>query len=161
MLETIGHEEPPKAEILLGLLGYYEAILNRKGLAARIGEVKSIKLGMILDLVRITDISEELREELNSTIIHAWNMKCQGSSYVEAEDDIHAILKNIKELKQNVLAKLHSCNPNEIYLDSAVMLTLPLRTKDLISDEVPIIRDILEKVMKDLLGRKKEAYACA
>ena len=161
MLETIGHEEPQKVEILLGLLGYYEAILNRKGLAAMIGEFKSIKLGMILDLVRITDISEELREELNSTIIHAWNMKCQGSSYVEAEDDIHAMLKNIKELKQNVLAKLHSCNPNEIYLDSAVMLTLPLRTKDLISDEVPIIRDILEKVMKDLLGRKKEAYACA
>jgi len=61
MSEAIGCEDSRKGESLLGLLGYYEVILERKGLVARIGEIRSLKLGLILDLLKMVNIAEELR----------------------------------------------------------------------------------------------------
>jgi len=58
MSEAIRCEDSRKGECLLGLLGYYEAILERKGLVARIGEIRSLKLGLILDLLKMVSIAE-------------------------------------------------------------------------------------------------------
>jgi hypothetical protein len=53
MFEAIGCEDSQKGESLLGLMGYYETILERKGLETRIGEITSLKLGLILDLLKM------------------------------------------------------------------------------------------------------------
>jgi len=74
MLEAIGCEDSRKSESLLGLLGYYEAILERKGLMARIGEIRSLKLGLILDLLKMVNIAEDLKANLITSVVSAWEM---------------------------------------------------------------------------------------
>jgi hypothetical protein len=74
MFEAIGCEDSRKGENLLGLLRYYELILKRKGLAARMGEIRSLKLGLILDLLTKVSIAEELKAKLVSSIVSAWEM---------------------------------------------------------------------------------------
>jgi len=55
---------------------------------------------------------------------------------------------------------LHNCNPiNLMQLDVAVMFALPLMLRDLKNDEVPKIRDLLNRVMEDFAERKEQGFA--
>jgi len=88
MFEVIGCEDSRKGENLLGLLGYYEAILERKGLVARIGEIRSLKLGLILDLLKMVNIAEDLKANLITSVVSAWEMNCNGKTLEEGEEEI-------------------------------------------------------------------------
>lgn len=159
MFELIGCEESRKGEHLLNLLGYYEAILDRKGLAARLGEIKSLKLGFILDLVETLNISRDLGAKLNSAIISAWEMKGQENSIIEAEDDIKTMIKCIESVRKKAIMMLHDCNPiNLMQLDTTVMFALPLMAKDLKSDELPIIRHLLNQAMEEFLNKTEAGH---
>ena len=86
MFEVIGCEDSRKGESLLGLLGYYEAILERKGLVTRIGEIRSLKLGLILDLLKMVNIAEDLKANLITSVVSAWEMNCNGKTSEEGEE---------------------------------------------------------------------------
>jgi len=160
MFELIGSEGSRRVEHLLNLLKYYESILERNGLVSRRGDVKSLKLGLILDILKTIDLSEDLEGKLNSAIIGAWEMRC-CEDLIDAEDDINAMLKSIADIRKDANEILQHRNSNMIHLDSAVMFSLPLMAKDLKSDEVPAIRDLLSQAMEDFLNRKDERYITA
>jgi hypothetical protein len=155
MFELIGSESTRRARHLLNLLEYYESILERNGLVSRCGDVKSLKLGLILDLLKTTDLSDDLQEKLNSAIIGAWEMRCCDSS-INTEYDIDAMLKSIADIRKGAMEIMQQCDPNMIQLDSAVIFSLPLMARDLKSDEVPAIRDLLSLAIEDFLNRKDE-----
>ena len=160
MFELIGSEGSRRVEHLLNLLKYYESILERKGLVSRRGDVKSLKLGLILDLLKTIDLSEDLEGQLNSAIIGAWEMRCYEDS-IDAEDDINSMLKSIADIRKGTVEIMQHCNPKMIHLDSAVMFSLPLMARDLKSDEVPAIRDLLRQAMEDYLNPKDKRYIAA
>ena len=157
MFELIGSEGSRRIAHLLNLLDYYESILERNGLVSRLGDVKSLKLGLVLDLLKTVDISEELEGKLKSAIICAWEMRC-CEHLVDAEDDIKIMLECIAGIRKGAVDVMKSCRPNTIRLDSVVMFSLPLMAKDLKSDDIPAIRDLLQQLMEDFLSRKDEGY---
>jgi len=160
MFEVIGCEDSRKGESLLGLLGYYEAILERKGLVARIGEIRSLKLGLILDLLMMINITEDLKVNLISSVVNAWEMNCNGKTLEEGEEEIKTMGSCIATVRKNAQMALHNCNPiNLMQLDVAVMFALPLMLRDLKNDEVPKIRDLLNRVMEDFAERKEQGFA--
>jgi hypothetical protein len=159
MSEAIGCEDSRKGECLLGLLGYYEAILERKGLVARIGEIRSLKLGLILDLLKMVSIAEELRAKLLSSVVSAWEMN--GNETLEqGEEEIKTMLSSISAVRKSAQITLHNCNPiNLKQLDATVMFALPLMPHDLKNDDVPKIRDLLNQVMENFAARKDQGSA--
>jgi hypothetical protein len=160
MLEAIGCEDSRKGESLLGLLGYYEAILERKGLVARIGEIRSLKLGLILDILKTVNIAEDLKANLISSVVSAWEMDCNGKTIEEGEEEIKTMRSCIATVRKNAQMALYNYNPiNLMQLDVAVMFALPLMLRDLKYDEVPKIRDLLNQAMEGFAVRKKQGLA--
>ena len=160
MFEAIGCEDSRKGESLLGLLGYYEAILERKGLVARIGEIRSLKLGLILDILKMVNIAEDLKSNLISSVVSAWEMNCNGKTIEEGEEEIKTMLSCIAVVRRNAKMALYNCNPiNLMQLDVTVMFALPLVLRDLKNDDVPKIRDLLSQVMEGFAVRKEQSFA--
>ncbi|MBN1236029.1 MAG: hypothetical protein JW999_08285 [Methanotrichaceae archaeon] len=160
MSEAIGCEDSRKGESLLGLLGYYEAILERKGLVTRIGEIRSLKLGLILELLKRVNISEELRAKLISSVVSAWEMNCNDRTLEQGEEEIKTMRSSISAVRKSAQTVLHNCNPiNLMQLDVTVMFALPLMPHDLEIDYVPKIRDLLNQVMEDFVARKNQGFA--
>ena len=160
MSEAIGCEDSRKGESLLGLLGYYEAILERKGLVTRIGEIRSLKLGLILELLKRVNISEELRAKLISSVVSAWEMNCNDRTLEQGEEEIKTMRSSISAVRKSAETVLHNCNPiNLMQLDVTVMFALPLMPHDLKIDYVPKIRDLLNQVMEDFVARKNQGFA--
>ncbi|MCK9566168.1 MAG: hypothetical protein M0Q43_08985 [Methanothrix sp.] len=157
MFEAIGCEDSQKGESLLGLLGYYEAILERKGLVSRIGEIRSLKLGLILDLLKMVNIAEDLKANLISSVVNAWEMDCNGKTLAEGEEEIKIMGRCIATVRKNAKMALHNCSLMQ--LDVAVMFALPLMPRDLKNDEVPKIRDLLRQVMEDFSEWKEQGFA--
>ena len=156
MYDSITWEAPQKVEKLLSLLGYYEAILARKDLFARPGDIKSLKLGLILDLVKTVNMAEELEAKLVSAIISAWDMNSNKNSLEGGKEDIRTMLRSILDIRESALMTMQNCNPiSLIQLDVTIMFTLPLIPHDLQNDEVPAIRDLLNLVLEDFVGRKE------
>ena len=48
---------------LLGLIEYYERMLERTGMSDREADFRASKLGLVVDLARMVDISESLKAE--------------------------------------------------------------------------------------------------
>lgn len=160
MFEVIGCEDSRKGENLLGLLGYYEAILERKGLATRIGEIRSLKLGLILDLLKTVNIAEDLKTNLMTSVVSAWEMNCNGKASEEGDKEIKTMERCIAAIRKNARTALHSCNPiNPMQLDVAVMFALPLMIRDLKNDDVPKIHDLLNQVIETFRERKEQGFA--
>ncbi|MFZ3147982.1 MAG: hypothetical protein WA137_02980 [Methanothrix sp.] len=160
MFEVIGYEDSRKSECLLGLLGYYEAILERKGLVTRIGEIRSLKLGLILDLLKMVNIAEDLKANLITSVVSAWEMNCNGKTFEEGQEDIKTMCSCIAVVRKNAQTAPHNCNPiNLMKLDVAVMNALPLKLRDLKNDGVPKIRDLLNQVMEDFAEKKENDFA--
>ena len=160
MFEVIGCEDSRKSECLLGLLGYYEAIMERKGLVTRIGDIRSLKLGLILDLLKMVNIAEDLKANLITSVVSAWEMNCNCKTLEEAQEEIKIMSSCIAAVRKDAQMALHNCNPIDlIQLDVAVMFALPLMLRDLKNDEAPKIRDILNQIMEDFAERKEKDFA--
>jgi hypothetical protein len=160
MFEAIGCEDSRRSENLLGLLGYYEAILERKGLMARIGEIRSLKLGLILDLLKMVNIAEDLKGNLITSVVSAWEMNGDDKKLVQGEEEIKTMRSSIAAVRENAQMVLHNCNPiNLMQLDVTVMFALPLMPHDLKKDDVPKIRDLLNQVMENFAMRKEQGFA--
>ncbi|HPS90931.1 MAG TPA: hypothetical protein PKV33_02135 [Methanothrix sp.] len=160
MFEVIGCEDSRKGENLLGLLGYYEAILERKGLMTRIGEIRSLKLGLILDLLKTVNIAEDLKADLMTSVVSAWEMNCNGKTSEEGEEDIKTMERCIAAVRKDAQTELHNCNPiNLKQLDVTVMLALPLMIRDLKNDDAPKIHDLLNQVMENFTKKKEQGCA--
>ena len=154
MINAIGCRDPRYVENLLGLLEYYEAIMERKGLVARAGEVRSLKLGFILDLLKLVNIPDDLKSNLGSAVLSAWEMKCIDKTLAQGEEELKAMRCSIAAVRNEVLnAGDHSSPLTAIKLDVAVMFALPLMPSDLKEDEVPGIHDLLARVMDDFAAR--------
>jgi hypothetical protein len=160
MSEAIGCGKSQKSESVLGLLRYYEAILERKGLVARIGEIRSLKLGLILDLLKMVNIAEELKDKLISSMVSAWEMNGNDNALEESEEEIKSMLDSIADVRENALIAQHNCDPiNLTRMDVSVMFALPLMTHDLNYNDIPQIRDLLNQVMEDFAERNEGGFA--
>ena len=156
MFEVIGCEDSRKGESLLGLLGYYEAILERNGLVTRIGEIRSLKLGLILDLLKMVNTAEDLKANLIASLVSAWEMNGNNEMSLQGEEEMKTMRSSIAAVRKNAQLVLHNCNPiNLMQLDVMVMFALPLMPHDLKKDDVPKIRDLLNQVMEDFASRKE------
>ena len=159
MFEAIRCEESRKSESVLGLLGYYEAILEREGLAARIGEIRSLKLGLTLDLLKMVNIAEDLKSNLITSVLSSWEMNGNKMS-VQGEEEIKTMHSCIAAVSEKAQTILHNCSPiNSTQLDITMMLALPLMPQDLKRDEVPRIHNMLNLVMEDFTTRKEQEFA--
>lgn len=162
MFYATGHDDPRKSESLLGLLGYYEAILERDGLVTRISEIRSLKLGMTLDLLKMVDIAEDLKAKLISAIVRAWEIGGCECTKESCNDDISMMQQSIASVRRSAQSAPSGCNPAKLMqLDAAVMLALPLMPGDLRDADVPLIRDLLNQVLEGFSGRMaQESLPC-
>jgi len=148
MINAVRCGDPRYAENLLGLLEYYEAIMERKGLVARAGEVRSLKLGLILDLLKMVNIPDDLKANLISAVLRAWDMKCKDKTLAQCEEVLKSMRFSIAAVRNEVMRASHRCSSvTTINLDAAVMSSLPLMPSDLKDDEMPGIHDLLSLVM--------------
>jgi hypothetical protein len=160
MIEAIGCEDSRRSESLLGLLGYYEAILDRKGLEARIGEIRSLKLGLTLDLLKMVNIAEDLKANLINSVLNGWEMNGNDKRLVQGEEEIKTMRSSIAAVQEKAQMVLHNCSPiNLMQLDVTVMCALPLMPHDLKNDDDPKIRDLLNQVMEGFSARKEQGFA--
>jgi hypothetical protein len=160
MIEAIGCEESRKGESLLGLLGYYEAILQRKGLATRIGEIRSIKLGLTLDLLKTVNIGEDLKARLLSSVVSAWQMNGNDDLPEVGEGEMKTMKSSIAAVRKNAQIALHKCNSRDLMqLDVSVMFALPLMSRDLKNEDVPKVRDLLNQVMANFADKNPQDFA--
>ncbi len=160
MFEAIGCEDSRKSESLLGLMRYYDAILDRKGLVARIGEIRSVKLGLTLDLLKMVDVAEDLKSNLITSVLSSWEMNGNDRMSVQGEEEIKTMRSSIATVREKAQMVLHNCSPiNSMQLDITVMFALPLMPHDLKKDEVPRIRNLLKLVMEDFTTTKEQGFA--
>ena len=151
MINAIGYTDMRYVDSLTGLLKYYEALMQRGGLVARAGEVRSLKLGLILDLLKAVGIPEGHKAGLVSAVLRGWDMNCRNRSIGQVEEEMRAILVSIEAL-QNELARAKSqWGPKaRLRLDTAVLVALPLMPTDLKNDDVSKIQDLLHRTMNCL-----------
>ncbi len=159
MFEAIGCEDSRKSESVLGLLSYYEAILEREGLAARMGELRSLKLGLTLDLLKMVNIAEDLKSNLITSVLSGWEMNGNRKSG-QGEEEMRTMHSCIAAVSEKAQMMLHNCGPiNSMQLDITMMLALPLMPCDLKRDEVPRIHNMLNQIMEDFITRKEQGFA--
>lgn len=148
MINAMGCENLRNGENLLGLLEYYEAILDRNGLVARIGEIRSLKLGLIVDLLKTVNVPDELKGDLITAIISAWMMNSQDKTLQDSEEELKTTRCSIEAVRSGThYAGDHSSPADALKQDVAVMLALPLAPCDLKAEDVSRIQDLLSRVM--------------
>lgn len=155
MINAIIYGDMRYVDSLNGLLKYYESLMQRGGLVDRAGEVKSLKLGLILDLLKTVGIPESHKTGLVSAVLKGWDMNCSNKSIAQVEEELRSVLLSINNL-ENELAKAR-CQwgrpKARLKLDTAVMFALPLMPTDLKSDEVGKIQDLLCRTMNYLIAK--------
>ncbi len=135
---------------LIAHLEYYEAVFEKNGLVARESEFRSVKLGLAVELLRITGIPDNLKTEITSAIIDAWRLEAPEMTLSERERELSAILQGIKAVKGAARWSQANYNYNPMIgrqLDVAVMFALPLASSDLKTESVSKVRDLLCQVM--------------
>ena len=139
---------------LTGILKYYEALIQRGGLTARGGEVRSLKLGLILDLLKAMGIPEGHKSGLTSAVLRGWNMNCRNKSTGQVEEELRMISISISALQRELVRAKSQWGPKaRLRLDTAVLVALPLMPTDLKSDEVGTIQDLLRRTMNCLKAK--------
>jgi hypothetical protein len=148
MINAMGCESLRNGENLLGLLEYYEAVLDRNGLVARIGEIRSLKLGLIVDLLKTVSVPEELKSDLITAIISAWKMDSHDKTVQDCEEELKTTRCSIDAVRCGTHGVIDPSHPlSALKQDVAVMLALPLKPCDLKADEASRIQDLLGRVM--------------
>jgi hypothetical protein len=141
---------------LLSQIEYYESILGRKGLIEREGDFRNYKLSLTLDLVRLVEIPENLKSELNSAIIDAWMLAAPEKTLAQREDELNATLRSLETVRSAIKwTNKHPGATGELQLYIAVMFALPLMPSDLRMEDVPRVHDLLSQVM-DYLAEMME-----
>ena len=154
MINAIGYGDIRYVDSLSGLLKYYEALMQRGGLVAKAGEVRSLKLGLILDLLKAVGIPEGHKSGLISAVLRGWDMNCRNRSIVQVEEELQAISISINALQNELAAAKSQWGPKaRLRLDTAVLVALPLMPTDLKSDEVGKIQDLLRRTMNCLKAK--------
>ena len=154
MINSVGYGDMRYVDGLTGLLKYYEALMQRGGLAARAGEVRSLKLGLILDLLKAVGIPEGHKAGLVSAVLRGWDMNCRNRSIAQVEEELQTISISIKALQHELAKAKSQWGPKaRLRLDTAVLLALPMMPTDLKSDEVGTIEDLLRRTMSGLTAK--------
>lgn len=139
---------------LIGLLKYYEAIMNRSGLGARAGEVRSLKLGLILDLLKMVGIPENYKSGLTSALLKGWDMKCRDRSIIQVEQELRTVLLSIYSLENELARARSQWGPKaRLRLDATVLVSLPLLPTDIKSNDIAGIHDLLARTMEYLSAK--------
>jgi hypothetical protein len=154
LFETINSDHPRRSEDLLGVLEYYEAVLGRNGLVERDGEFRCLKLGLILDILKIVNIPEDLRSELITAVISAWRMNSLAKTLTQSENELKKILCSIEVVRNEIREAIkHPSSRTVMQLEAPVMFALPLMPSDLNAEEVPRIYNLLSQVMNCFAAR--------
>ena len=160
MFEAIGCQYPRNGEDLLGVLEYYEAVLRRNGLVNREGEFRSIKLGLILDLLKIVNIPDNLRSELISAVISSWRMSPLAKTLTQTDEELRKMLHIIEAVRNKVRGTiLHPGFRDAMQLDVQIMFVLPIMPSDINIEDVPRIHDLLSQVMNGFASRTEAGIA--
>jgi hypothetical protein len=159
LFEAIGRQYPRDGDDLLGVLEYYEAVLGRNGLVNRDGEFRSLKLGFILDLLKIVNVPENLKAELITAVISAWRMDSAANLSTHSEE-LKKILSSIEAVRGEVQrAIVHPASNSAMQLDVPVMSVLPLMPSDLKEEDVSRIYNLLNQVMDYFAARMNAGIA--
>lgn len=138
---------------LTGILKYYEALIQRGGLTARGGEVRSLKLGLILDLLKAMGIPEGHKSGLTSAVLRGWNMNCRNKSTGQVEEELQTISISIIALQRELAKAKSQWGPKARQrLDRAVLVALPLMPSDLKGEEAGKVQDLLRRTMSCLMA---------
>jgi len=160
LFEAIGCQYPRNGEDLLGVLEYYEAVLRRNGLVNREGEFRSIKLGLILDLLKIVNIPDNLRSELISAVISSWRMSPLAKTLTQTDEELRKMLHIIEAVRNKVRGTiLHPGFRDAMQLDAQIMFVLPIMPSDINIEDVPRIHDLLSQVMNGFALRTEARTA--
>jgi hypothetical protein len=137
-----------KSDEILGLAEYYEAVLTRTGLIARESEFRSVKLGFILEFIRIIEIPEYLSAGLITTFIEAWRLQIPERTLKQRVDELGTLLSSISSIIRRIrraanLIKKGTGSVNGVQFNIEVITDLPLIPSDLRSRDIPRIYDLL------------------
>jgi len=164
MDSSVGVEDSVSVEGLssydefLGPIEYYESILRRKHLVKREAEFRNHKLGLTLELLKLVDIPENLKSELNSVIIKAWRLVAPEKTRAQREDELVLARRSLEAVRSAIRwARKHPGPMAEMQLNIAVMYALPLMPFDLRSDDVARVHGLLTQVMDYLAAKMGDA----
>ncbi len=133
---------------LLGLIEYYDAIFNRKGLVKKESEFRTNKLSLILDLIRSTGLFDNHETNLISKIIDAWRLRVPEKTSNQREEELHAVLKCIRNIKNAVKHDVESYGQrSDCQLRVVILSFLPITPTDFPPDDAPEILDLLSQVV--------------
>lgn len=133
---------------LMGLIEYYDAIFNRKGLVKKESEFRTNKLSLILDLIRSTGLFDNHETNLISKIIDAWRLRVPEKSSNQREEELHAVLKCIRNIKNAVKHDGESHGQrNDCQLGVVILSCLPITPTDFPPDDAPEILGLLSQVV--------------
>lgn len=148
----------PICDEFLSPIEYYESILRRKDLIVREAEFRNHKLGLTVELLRLVDIPEALKSELNLVIIKAWRLVAPEKTLAQREDELVLARRSLEAVRSAIgWVRKHPGRMAEMKLNIAVMFALPLMPTDLRSDEVPRVHDLLTQVMDYLAAEIGDA----
>lgn len=116
---------------LLGLIEYYDAVLRKDSMSDREADFRASKLGLVVDLVRMIDISEGLKAELTSAIVDAWRLQVPEVTQEQRAGERENLLKGIEGIKKDIAWSVdHIEISNQNRLDLVLRFTMMLETSD-------------------------------
>ena len=142
---------------LLGLTDYYAAILGRARLINNESEFRSLKLSMILDLIRATCIPERCKTELSSAIIKSWKLHVPEMTLERREEELKEVIRSITGIRSIAeLAKRSSNLRNQTKLNFKVFSDIPVTHLDFSLEDVPRIYEMLKNIMEYIRNPMEE-----
>lgn len=131
---------------LLGIADYYEAVFTGPRIMEH-GEFRSNVLGMIIEMLNVLRINEDLRRELICYITEGWRMEIVGDEAMESE----MVLEKLGSVRS--AAMLDDINYG---LEIGVLMSLPIRERDLKEDHVSHVYDVMNRILDDLSRKTGE-----
>ena len=136
-------------EDVLGVVDYYQAIFERRGLTERESEFRMSKLGLIVDLIKTTEMPDDLASDLVSTIISAWRLSIPGRTIEDMTDEKYTILGSTEAIRSAVLWARDNQSPViKKQLDATIQFSLPMKPIDLREEDVQKVHDLLNDAME-------------
>jgi hypothetical protein len=136
---------------LLGIADYYEAVFTGPRMMED-GEFRSSVLGMIVEMLDVLRIDEDLRMELIRSITSGWRMEMVGDEATESE----MILEKLESVRGIAMREDTSRS-----LEVGVLMSLPIRERDLKEEDVSHVYDVMNAIMDRLSSRKTGEHLVA
>jgi hypothetical protein len=133
---------------LLGLIEYYDAVLRKDSMSDREADFRASKLGLVVDLVRMIDISESLKAELTSAIVDAWRLQVPEVTQEQRAGERENLLKGIEGIKNEVAWPAnHMEISHQKKLDLALRFTMMLEPSDFKPEAMARINGLIRKAV--------------